>query len=261
MTEKKPIIHALWIGNKLGIISRSCLNSFIMKGHEVHLHTYGKIEDLPEGITICDARDIVREENIFKHTKSGSYALFSDLFRYELLKKVDGIYVDCDVYCLEPLSIPSSEYLIGYEEDGRVNGAVLALPKNSELLNKLLLASHDPYFIPPWYSNKKKSRLKMRKKLRLAKKISDMPWGIIGPDAITYYVKQLNLAELIEPIDVFYPVHYKCITQLTDPGLTIKDITSSRTLCIHLYNEILKNCDIPNLDSNSILYKMINNII
>ena len=50
--EELPIINALWIGDQLGAISRACLTSFVMRGHQVHLHTYGEIKDLPEGVMV-----------------------------------------------------------------------------------------------------------------------------------------------------------------------------------------------------------------
>ena len=67
MSINLPIIHALWIGNKLGPISRSCLQSFVMRGHEVHLHTYGDIDDLPDGVNQVDANLIISAEKIIKH--------------------------------------------------------------------------------------------------------------------------------------------------------------------------------------------------
>lgn len=256
-----PIIHALWVGNKLGAISRCCLSSFVMRGHQVHLHTYSEIEDLPDGVMICDANEIIPSNKIIKHNATGSYALFSDLFRYELLTKVDGIYVDCDVYCLKPLSIPDSSYMFGYEEDTKINGAILAMPKESALLKNLLESAYDPQFIPPWYSKTKQFRLKIKKIFGLGKTISDMPWGVIGPDAITYYAVQSNLEKFAQPIDIFYPVHHRCISHLTGIGLQIADITSSRTLCIHLYNEMLRGVNLESLDRQSILCKMLENKI
>lgn len=97
--------------------------------------------------------------------------------------------------------------------------------------------------------------------LGIGQHIADMPWGVIGPDAITHFVKTQNLVEFIQPIDVFYPVHYQCIGQLTDSGLSIEDITSTRTLGIHLYNEMLRNVDLDNIEHNSILAKMFRNEI
>src|SRR5690606_2869061 len=104
-----------------------------MRGHSVFLHTYNEIEDLPQGVVILDANLIIPKNKIIKHKKTGSYALFSDIFRYELLKKIDGLYVDCDVYCLKPIEKPESGYLLSFEDDKLINGAVLALPKDSKV--------------------------------------------------------------------------------------------------------------------------------
>lgn len=254
-------IHALWVGNKLGEISRCCLSSFVMRGHSVFLHTYNEIEDLPQGVIILDANLIIPKNNIIKHKKTGSYALFSDIFRYELLKKIDGLYVDCDVYCLKPIEKPESGYLLGFEDDKLINGAVLSLPKDSKVLSSLTNAAYDPYFIPPWYSKTKQFRLKLKKLLGFGKGLEDMPWGVIGPKAITYYIKKLLLEKNVSSIDIFYPVHYNCVSQLFDPKLSVMDVTTSRTLCIHLYNEMLKNKDLHNLHPNCLMYKLLNNQI
>lgn len=261
MSINLPIIHALWIGNKLGPISRSCLQSFVMRGHEVHLHTYGDIEDLPDGVNQVDANLIISAEKIIKHNETGSYALFSDIFRYELMRKVDGIYVDCDVYCLKPLSIPEHGYVLGFEDDNWINGAILRIPKNSPLLESLLNAAYDPQFVPPWYSKSRQFRLKTKKVLGIGTSLADMPWGVIGPKAITYYVRSHQQENNVQPIDIFYPVHYQCISQLCDPNLTIQELTTSRTLAIHLYNEMLRGIDLESIDSNSTLALLLNNKI
>lgn len=261
MEKTLPIIHALWIGSKLGEISVCCLKSFLMRGHEVHLHTYGDISDIPEGVKQVDANLIVNKNKIIKHRKTGSYALFSDIFRYELMQKVDGIYVDCDVYCLNPISLPDHGILLGYESDQSINGAILRLTPQSTILSSLIDAAYNPYYVPEWYKKRRQVTLKFKKILGMGRSISDMPWGVIGPLAITHYVKKYDLESYIQPIDVFYPVHYQCVGLLLEPGLNISDITSSRTLCVHLYNEMLKSVDLNALDSSSILYKMLNSEI
>lgn len=261
MINQLPEIHALWIGHTLGRISSCCLKSFVLRGHKVYLHTYNHIDGVPDGINMVDANFILPEDQIFKHKKTGSYALFSDLFRYELLKKVDGIYVDCDVYCIKPLNNSNNGYTLGYEDDFKINGAVLGIPKDSQLLDHLISAAYDPFFIPPWYPIKKQKRLKFKKFFGFGKHISDMPWGIIGPEAITYFVKEFSLETMIQPIDVFYPIHYLCIKQLLDANLDLDDIVTSRTICVHLYNEMLRNVDLDNIEHNSILAKMFRNEI
>lgn len=258
MNAKIPQIHALWIGDKLGDISRCCLTSFIKQGHSVYLHTYGDIQDLPQGITICDANKIIKKEKIIRHKETGSYALFSDIFRYELLKKVDGIYVDCDVYYLKPLTMPEHGYLFGFEDDNKLNGAILALPKDSHLLNKLIDITYDKHFIPAWYPTKKQKRLKWKKRFGIAKHISEMPWGVIGPEAITYFAKYFQVDNLAMDIDIFYPIHYDRISQLLSPDLSLNEVVTSRTLAVHLYNEKLRQVNLSTLHPNSILAKMLN---
>lgn len=264
MENELPIVHALWIGDSLGIISSSCLKSFVMRGHSVYLHTYGNITDLPEGVTVQDANLIIPQDKIIKHRKTGSYALFSDLFRYELLKHLNGkgIYIDCDVYCLKPLSLTGTGYVLGFEDDSYVNGAVLALPPDSDILNLLMKAAYDPLFIPPWFSKKQQKRLKIKKMLGIGRKLEDMPWGVIGPRAITYYVKELGIEELVQKADVYYPVHYtKVKGYLMDPDLRLDDLITSRTRVFHLYNEMLRKVDLKKVPKGSVLYKMLHNEI
>lgn len=88
-----------------------------------------------------------------------------------------------------------------------------------------------------------------------------MPWGVLGPAAITWYIREYNDID-IKPIDVFYPVYYLCISQLLDPNLEITNIITSRTKCIHLYNEKLKyQIKTRGIDENCILGKMLKNLI
>lgn len=261
MENKLPTISALWIGDVLGIISKACLTSFVMRGHDVHLYTYNKLKDVPKSVEIRDANSIIPSSQIVKHKKTGSYALFSDIFRYQLLQKVGGIYVDCDVYCLKPLTFSKDGYLFGFEADNRLNGAVLALPAHSDLLNQLIQISSDESFIPPWYSKSRQIKLAIKKKIGLVKTVAEMPWGVIGPDAISYFAKQMGVMHYAQPIDVFYPVHYQCVGQFLDVELDIADIVSKRTACIHLYNEMLRDVNLQELKEDNILYHLLNNDI
>jgi hypothetical protein len=64
-----PTIHALWIGQTLGKISSSCLQSFVMRGHKVLLHTYGTVSDVPEGVQCVDANKIIPAEKFLNIIK------------------------------------------------------------------------------------------------------------------------------------------------------------------------------------------------
>lgn len=261
--QSLPSINALWIGTELNQMAKSCLQSFLKHGHTVNLYTYGNIANVPSGINICDGNDIIPKDKIIKHKKTGSYALFSDIFRYALIAKIDnGIYVDCDVYCLKPITIPEHGYLLGFEHPDSINGAVLALPKESELLNTLINLSNQACFTPEWYSPYRKFRLKIKRLFGHATHISTMGWGVLGPNAITHYVKKFGITQLVQNLDVLYPIqHHEAKQKLLDENLTIADVISERSVCVHLYNETLKNVDLTTISPKCILAKMLANEI
>src|SRR3954467_14258102 len=96
-----PVINELWIG-QLSPVEQLCLKSFVAKGHNVHLYTYDAIENVPQGVTLQDAAQILPPSQIFRNRRGrgkGSLAGFSDLFRYKLLLDKGGWWVDTDVFC------------------------------------------------------------------------------------------------------------------------------------------------------------------
>ena len=232
-----PEIHALWIGSRLGPVAAACIGSFARAGHEVVLHAYRDVEDLPACVRLSDASRVIPEKAIVRHRQSGSHALFSDIFRYELLRRQPVIYVDCDVYCVRP--IEAAGYVMGYERDGIINGAVLALPSACAMLDDLDRAVGDRWFIPPWISRSKAARLRLRK-LAGRRGLEDLPWGSLGPRALTYLAEKHAVAALAEPPDVFYPLDMDRTSLLFDPRLSLDDLVTPRTKCIHLYNEVLR---------------------
>lgn len=262
MNNTLPIISALWIGGQLGQISHACLTSFLMRGHQVNLYTYDDLPDIPEGVTVCDANQIIHHSKIFKHTKKQSYGPFSDIFSYELLRKYDNtIYVDCDIYCLKPMSIPNHGYLFGYENKTMLNVAVMALPKNSELLQALCNIGDNPNFVPEWYSPNRQLRLKIKRFFGKARHIADMSWGVTGPSALTHYAKKFNAIQYAQPIEGLYPLLYNEVDKLFDKNLTIDNIISENSVCVHLYNEVLKYKELNNLEPNCILAQILENKI
>src|SRR5664279_4195583 len=144
-----PICNALWIGGNLGPIGAACLASFVRHDHRTVLHCYDPPRDVPKGVELADASAIVPSSQIIRHKESGSYALFANLFRYELIRRGLGIWIDCDVYCLRRFAF-DSDYVYGWQGINSVNNAVLGLPKESPVLEKLiaLFATRAP--VLPW---------------------------------------------------------------------------------------------------------------
>ena len=243
------MINAVWVGPKLGPVHAACLRSFVRHGHRTVLHVYEQPADVPDGVELADAGELLPSSRIIRHRMSGSLALFSDLLRYEIQKKELGLYVDCDCYCLRPLE--DAEYIFGWESAASIANGVLKLLPNSQALANLLAIKDTRVFDTPWASAKRRAYQRLRACLGVPVKIQDMPWGFTGPRALTWYLKQHGLERHARPIDTFYPVHWDQVPLLLDPGLTIADLVTPRTLILHLANEKLRHFDITTVPPTS----------
>ena len=94
--------------------------------------------NVPEGVELADAADILPLTGFLRHERTGSPALHSDLFRYHMLAKLDRtIWADTDAYCVKPFATPTGHFHAWESETG-INGGVLGLPRDSETLAGLL---------------------------------------------------------------------------------------------------------------------------
>ena len=81
-------VNSLWIGKKLSPINIISINSFLQNGFKYNLYVYDKVENIPNGVTILDANEIIDESEIFYYRKGfskGSPSGFACFFRYILL--------------------------------------------------------------------------------------------------------------------------------------------------------------------------------
>lgn len=141
--ESNLIVNGLWIGKQLSNLELLTLNSFVKHGHKFNLWVYDEIETpLPAGVIVKDANEIIPHTSVFKYKYDdpvlnhgkGSYAGFSDLFRYKLLYERGGWWVDMDVTCLKPLVI-DEPYFFKYNYFVTSTGNLMKCPKGSPLMN------------------------------------------------------------------------------------------------------------------------------
>ena len=69
------IIQSLWIGEALSNLEIMSMKSFLANGHIYHLYTYGAINNIPDGVIIKDANDILDKSEIFTYN-NGSPSAF-----------------------------------------------------------------------------------------------------------------------------------------------------------------------------------------
>lgn len=132
--------HSLWIGKKLSHTELLTLYSFAEKGHEIQLWAYTEIKNIPDFVRIKDANLIIPESKVFKYGNKkeldwgkGSYAGFSDIFRYKLLYDEGGWWVDMDITCLKQFEI-KEPYFFRNHWKLPVVGNVMKVPPKSELM-------------------------------------------------------------------------------------------------------------------------------
>lgn len=204
-----------WFGSQPGLYEKLCISSFLHFDYIVKFYSYDLTIDVPNGAIKMDASEILPRELVFENASSaGSYASFSDLFRYSLIESRGETWVDVDVYCLTP-KLPEDDYLFGFEDETWINGAVLRLPVGSPVAKALLdEAKREP---------------------------NSAEWGTIGPKLLTRTLREMGLDSLAKSKEIFYPILYRDIWRLFDPNELewVEDsLKGARTL--HLWNEILR---------------------
>jgi hypothetical protein len=240
-----PTIGALWIGGSLTWLEQLCLKSFLAHGHEVLLFTYGDVRNVPDGIKICDGREIIDTEDFLLHGRTQSVALFSDLFRFHMIKAIPGIiYVDTDVFCLKPLDF-EDPYLIGYEgynneRSWRLNGAILRLPQESQILSGMLEFMEDEYPRPNWIPRRVRAEMKARYEAGDPMHVSELPWGVWGPLGISAFARQTGEYKHAKALDVLYPVPFPERRKLLKRPMKTLAYLTENSVTIHMWAPIKK---------------------
>lgn len=141
MEKSNKIVHGLWIGNELSPLEILTLESFTRNGHDFCLWLYDDVKtEIPQGVTKKNAVEILDRSEIFSYRKrnqfghgKGSYAGFSDIFRYKLLYEYGGWWADMDVTCLKPLDIPEP-YVFRRHHVLNIVGNLMKCPQGSKLM-------------------------------------------------------------------------------------------------------------------------------
>jgi hypothetical protein len=148
LTTNNKIVHGLWIGQTLSSLELLCIRSFLAIGHEFHLWLYDLLETpIPSEVIIEDASLIISRNKVFYYNNKnqfghgeGSYAGFSDIFRYKLLYEKGGWWTDMDVVCLKPFDFPEP-YVFRTHHELRIVGNIMKCPAGSDLMNECYKAA------------------------------------------------------------------------------------------------------------------------
>lgn len=206
-------IQSLWIGGDLSAMEQLSLASFLAHGHEYHLYTYGEVGHLPKGAVLKNAEEILPKAAIFQYHQHPSYAGFSNFFRYRLLLRKGGWWVDTDVVCLKPFTF-DAPYVFAAERSrsGEVAAtAVIKAPAGSEIMAfnwHICLSCVQP---------------------ALAR------WGQFGPKLMARAIAKFGLDAHLQSAEVFCPLAYDEWEVLLSPT---EFRCGAPTHAVHLWNEM-----------------------
>lgn len=228
----------LWIGERLGPVERACLKSMVRHGR-VALYCYSKPIGVPEGVELRDALSIIALEDLRTHCGSRS-DLYSDWFRYLLLARGLGTWLDMDVYVVGAID-GERPYLFGRQQDpDSVNGAVLRAPPQSALL-AALMGQFERREVPPWQPPRYYWPMRFRQMLSGRVELQRTRWGTTGPFALTALIARLGLESWVEPGERFYPISWKRADWILDSNVRLEDVITPDTAAVHLWNECIRD--------------------
>jgi mannosyltransferase OCH1-like enzyme len=206
-------IQSFWYGQLLSTMERLSINSFLKNGHDVEIYSYGQIDNLPKGVILRDARDILPKDKLFLDS-AGSIASFSDWFRYKLLYEKGGWWIDLDVVCLRSFE-DTPEYCFATENDSNTYGTgITCCIIKSEAKSAFLKMILDYINSFPDYH--------------------DISWGEFGPALLHSVVQKFDSAEYIKDVHVFCPINWKEMNLLTEPNISFPN----ESMAIHMWNNL-----------------------
>jgi hypothetical protein len=238
-------IQSLWIGSRLSELERLSMKSFLANGHHYTLYVYDDVGDVPDGVEVSDANEIIPESERFV-TKRGSHTTFANWFRWELLYQKGGYWVDTDEVCLKSFDFPD-DVVFGCEEPGRAAVGVLKFPKGSDFARWLADSCESPNKILPYDSGSLKLRKHGRRIFRGNRRGLTRRGETGGPPGFTRALEYFDLMKYGKPFPVFYPVYHAWWQALFDD--TFKDNLDffAGSYGVHLWNEKLR----ASLDKNA----------
>ena len=223
---------SFWFGSDLSFIEVACLKSFVNVGQPFVLYTYGNVGNIPEGVTVKDASEILPESAVFKNKERESYAPFSDYFRYKMLQQTPYFWVDTDAMALAPF--PTDEPYFFAPHNHIINNAILALPPDCPVLDDLIEACERPHAALPWLRRPARERLQSMGDQFDA---SDLPYKALGPLALSWLLEHYGLREKATPQPVLYPYEPRHIMA---PNRRMERKLPSQAISIHLYSSAVR---------------------
>ena len=221
---RSETVRTFWHGSSLGPYQLLGPRSFVDRGHRVELFTYDSQITVPDWIVRRDANEIWPTDHIMRYQRDlgrDSFALHANLFRYAMLHKLGGWWVDLDIVLLGE-ELPPDEIFFPIERDSpmRATFSVLKLPSGHPALAEAV---------------------------RRCIAIGESPlYGETGPDLFTELVAKYGLVRFGQKLESAYPLSALDVPALFDPD-RCETLTQrcADSYFVHLFNETWRRAGIP----------------
>ncbi len=233
-TPVRRPVASLWIGEKLNYLNQLCLISHVRHGHPTTLFCTDKVSNVPDGITVRPAAEIMQIDMEIVRQTSESY--LSNVFRYKMIQATDAVWIDCDAFCHKPFPDEMLNIYAGHGFRGALNCGVVCIPKQGELIHRLLDYYDNLPDAPAWFNTQQRKRLeKQDKNLPHAVRIYNAERTAFGPQAFTYFAQQTGDYDRALSHDYLYPVPFQLNDVFFDPYGRVEGHFTDSTLSVHLY--------------------------
>ena len=214
------VVRCFWHG-PFSPYEALCLSSFVAAGIAVELFSEEPISGLPSGVTRRNAREILDHDvACYRHEFDGpSPSLHSNHFRYALLEKSGGWWIDTDVI-LTARELPIADVFIARQSDKKLNGSVLRFPPGHPLAKTA--------------------------RERTATMLQDARWGETGPDLLTELQPVCAPLLPIAPRESTYAIGADEFEKFLLPEAREEvEARTANSTFVHLWNEMWRRAGVP----------------
>ena len=204
----------MWMGPSLSPMEQMCIRSYLKNGHAFHLYVYEPVENVPEGTTVMDANTILPRNEVYVDV-FGGYISLSNQFRYALLYRKGGWWVDMDTVCLKPFDF-GADYVFSSETDETNNRILVNTTFVKSLAGSRFLGDCLDFI--------------------RARGSRNIHWGELGVNLISRMIFRNRLEQYIMPPASFCPISYQRLELLmgSPPDYSLTD----RSYALHWWNEV-----------------------
>jgi hypothetical protein len=221
---RRPVA-SLWIGEKLHYLNQLCLLSHVQHGHPTTLYCTDTVANVPEGVIVRPASEIMEIDRQIVAQTSESF--LSNVLRYKMIQATDAVWIDCDAFC---------HIYAGHGFRGALNCGVVYIPKDGELIHRLLDYYDNLPAAPPWFSKQQKKKIdKQDPALPHAVRIYNAERTAFGPQGLTYFAQATGDYDKALSPDYLYPVPFQLNDVFYDPYGRVEGHFTDHTLSVHLY--------------------------